>query len=46
MESERAEKTDVVVVGFGIAGGCAAVEAAATGASVLVLERAAVAAAA
>ncbi len=33
---------DVVVVGFGIAGGCAAVEAAAAGASVLVLERAAV----
>jgi 3-oxo-5alpha-steroid 4-dehydrogenase len=34
---------DVVVVGFGIAGGCAAVEAAAAGASVVVLERAAVA---
>jgi 3-oxo-5alpha-steroid 4-dehydrogenase len=34
---------DVVVVGFGIAGGCAAVEAAAAGASVLILERAAVA---
>ena len=34
---------DVVVVGFGIAGGCAAVEAAAAGATVLVLERAAVA---
>jgi 3-oxo-5alpha-steroid 4-dehydrogenase len=34
---------DVVVVGFGIAGGCAAVEAAEAGASVLVLERAAVA---
>lgn len=34
---------DVVVVGFGVAGGCAAVEAAAAGASVLVLERAAVA---
>ena len=33
----------MVVVGFGIAGGCAAVEAAAAGASVLVLERAAVA---
>ena len=32
----------MVVVGFGIAGGCAAVEAAAAGASVLVLERAAV----
>jgi 3-oxo-5alpha-steroid 4-dehydrogenase len=37
------EQVDVVVVGFGIAGGCAAVEAAAAGASVLVLERAAVA---
>jgi 3-oxo-5alpha-steroid 4-dehydrogenase len=36
-------EVDVVVVGFGIAGGCAAVEAAAHGASVLVLERAAVA---
>src|SRR5580698_3137715 len=36
-------EADVVVVGFGIAGGCAAVEAAAAGASVLVLERAAVA---
>jgi 3-oxo-5alpha-steroid 4-dehydrogenase len=34
---------DVVVVGLGIAGGCAAVEAAAAGASVLVLERGAVA---
>jgi 3-oxo-5alpha-steroid 4-dehydrogenase len=34
---------DVVVMGFGIAGGCAAVEAAAAGASVLVLERAAAA---
>jgi 3-oxo-5alpha-steroid 4-dehydrogenase len=34
---------DVVVAGFGIAGGCAAVEAAAAGASVLVLERSAVA---
>jgi len=43
-EASRAEKTaDVVVVGFGIAGGCAAVEAAAAGASVLVLERAAAA---
>jgi succinate dehydrogenase/fumarate reductase flavoprotein subunit len=36
-------EVDVVVAGFGIAGGCAAVEAAASGASVLVLERAAVA---
>ncbi len=37
------DAADVVVVGFGIAGGCAAVEAAASGASVVVLERAAVA---
>ncbi len=36
------DEFDVVVVGFGIAGGCAAVEAAAAGARVLVLERAAV----
>jgi 3-oxo-5alpha-steroid 4-dehydrogenase len=36
-----AYEVDVVVAGFGIAGGCAAIEAAATGASVLVLERAA-----
>jgi succinate dehydrogenase/fumarate reductase flavoprotein subunit len=34
---------DVVVIGFGMGGGCAAVEAAGSGASVLVLERAAVA---
>lgn len=34
---------DVVVVGFGIAGGCAAVSAAAAGAKVLVLEKAAAA---
>jgi 3-oxo-5alpha-steroid 4-dehydrogenase len=34
---------DVLVVGFGIAGGCAAVEAASAGASVLVIERAAAA---
>jgi 3-oxo-5alpha-steroid 4-dehydrogenase len=34
---------DVLVIGFGIAGGCAAVEAASAGARVLVLERAAVA---
>ncbi len=38
-----AADVDVLVVGFGIAGGCAAVEAAASGASVLILERAAVA---
>lgn len=37
---EVADEVDVVVVGFGIAGGCAAVEAAASGAKVLVLERA------
>lgn len=37
------DDVDVVVVGFGIAGGCAAVSAAAAGARVLVLERAAVA---
>ncbi|GAA5125786.1 FAD-binding protein [Haloechinothrix salitolerans] len=35
------ESYDVVVVGFGIAGGCAALEAARAGARVLVLERAA-----
>jgi 3-oxo-5alpha-steroid 4-dehydrogenase len=37
------DEADVVVVGFGIAGGCAAVSAAAAGARVLVLERAAAA---
>ncbi len=37
------DEVDVLVVGFGIAGGCAAVEAAAAGAKVLLLERAAVA---
>ena len=42
-ESAVPAEVDVVVVGFGIAGGCAAVAAAAAGASVLVLERAAVA---
>jgi 3-oxo-5alpha-steroid 4-dehydrogenase len=37
------DEVDVLVVGFGIAGGCAAVSAAAAGARVLVLERAAAA---
>src|SRR5690606_31489819 len=37
-----AERFDVVVIGFGIAGGCAALEAARSGARVLLLERAAV----
>ena len=40
--SPEAEAWDVVVVGFGIAGGCAALEAARAGARVLLLERAAV----
>ncbi|KUH93249.1 FAD-binding protein [Mycobacterium sp. IS-3022] len=35
------DEADVVVIGFGIAGGCAAVSAAAEGARVLVLEKAA-----
>jgi succinate dehydrogenase/fumarate reductase flavoprotein subunit len=35
------DEVDVVVIGFGIAGGCAAVSAAAEGAKVLVLEKAA-----
>ncbi|CAM3169215.1 FAD-binding protein [Nocardioides dubius] len=37
-----AEEFDVVVLGFGITGGCAALEAARSGARVLLLERAAV----
>lgn len=36
-----AEEVDVVVIGFGIAGGCAALEAARSGARVILLERAA-----
>ncbi len=35
------DETDVVVIGFGIAGGCAALEAARSGAKVVLLERAA-----
>ncbi|EHB44529.1 Succinate dehydrogenase [Mycolicibacterium rhodesiae JS60] len=41
--TEWSDDVDVVVIGFGIGGGCAAVSAAAAGARVLVLERAAVA---
>src|SRR3954452_4069566 len=37
------DEVDFLVLGFGIAGGCAAVEAASAGARTLVLERAAVA---
>ncbi|WP_071286781.1 FAD-binding protein [Mycolicibacterium llatzerense] len=40
--SSYSDEVDVLVVGLGMAGGCAAVEAAASGARVLVLERAAV----
>jgi len=40
--ADAAERYDVVVAGFGIAGGCAALEAARAGARVLLLERAAV----
>ncbi|WP_280828732.1 FAD-binding protein [Mycobacterium sp. OTB74] len=39
--AEWSDQADVVVIGFGIAGGCAAVSAAAAGAKVLVLEKAA-----
>ena len=41
--SSWSDDVDVVVIGFGIGGGCAAVSAAAAGARVLVLERAAAA---
>jgi succinate dehydrogenase/fumarate reductase flavoprotein subunit len=41
--SSWSDDVDVVVIGFGIAGGCAAVSAAAAGAKVLVLEKAAAA---
>jgi len=41
--TQWSDDVDVVVIGFGIGGGCAAVTAAAEGARVLVLERAAVA---
>ncbi len=40
---DYSDDVDVLVIGFGIAGGCAAVSAAAAGARVLVLERAGVA---
>ena len=39
--SSWSDEVDVLVIGFGIAGGCAAVSAAAAGARVLVLEKAA-----
>ena len=39
--ADWSDEVDVVVIGFGIAGGCAAVSAAAAGAKVLVLEKAA-----
>src|SRR5271163_888974 len=41
--SSWSDDVDIVVIGFGIGGGCAAVSAAAAGARVLVLERAAAA---
>jgi succinate dehydrogenase/fumarate reductase flavoprotein subunit len=41
--AEFSDEVDVLVIGFGIAGGCAAVSAAAAGAKVLLLERAAAA---
>ncbi len=41
--TQYSDEVDVLVIGFGIAGGCAAVSAAAAGARVLVLERAAAA---
>jgi 3-oxo-5alpha-steroid 4-dehydrogenase len=41
--TQYSDEVDVLVIGFGIAGGCAAVSAAAAGAKVLVLERAAAA---
>lgn len=40
-DASFSDEVDVVVIGFGIAGGCAAVSAAAEGARVLVLEKAA-----
>src|SRR5262249_58994283 len=40
--ADGTERYDVVVIGFGIAGGCAALEAARAGVRVLLLERAAV----
>jgi len=40
--AEDVERCDVVVIGFGMAGGCAALEAARAGARVVLLERAAI----